>query len=151
MKNEQLKIFTEQLKDGRKEKIDLILAADFLDLTEKEIQTPSSITVKGEAYCLDDLLMISLEVETSIEMPCSICNSATQVPLQNKNILLSIPLSELPSAIYDYTDLLREEIIILIPQFVECKDGSCPERKELQPYLKTDNKVAPHNFPFADL
>lgn len=151
MKSEQLKIFTEQLKDGRKEKIDLVLSSGFLDLTEQEIQTPYPVIVKGEAYCLDELLMIALDVETAIEMPCAICNSATRVPLQNKNILLSIPLSELPSAIFDYSDLLREEIIILIPQFVECQAGSCPERKEIQPYLKTDNKAHSHNFPFADL
>lgn len=149
--NEQLKIFTEQLRDGRKEKIDVVLSPDFLDLSEEEIQTPSEVRVQGEAYCLDDLLMLSLDVATEIEMSCSICNTDTRILLQNKNILLSMPLSELPSTIFDYTDLLREEIIMLIPQFVECTQGSCPQRKELQPYLKTNNKDHSHNFPFADL
>ena len=144
---ELLKIFTEQLRDNRREKIDIALPPDFLELHEKEIKTSSPVTVKGEVYVLDDLLMLSFDVSTEIEMPCSICNKIVKVPLKNKNILISIPLSELPSSIFDCSELVREEIVMLVPQFVECKKGACPERPELKPYLKKD----PHNFPFADL
>jgi uncharacterized metal-binding protein YceD (DUF177 family) len=145
--SEPLKIFTEQLRGDVREKIDVTLPSDFLDLHEKEIQTPAPVMVKGEVYTLDDLLMLSLSVATEVLMPCSICNTSTRVLLQNKNILISLPLSELPSSIYDASDLVREEIVMLLPQFVECKKGACPQRQELKPYLK---KEAP-NFPFADL
>lgn len=148
---EQLKIFTQQLRNGYKEKIDLKIAPDFLDLLEKEIRTPSPVMIKGEAYCIDDLLMIALDASTEIEMPCSICNTSARVLLENKNILLSIPLSELSSAIVDYTELLREELVMLIPQFIECNQQACPQRKEIQPYLKTSSEEKGHNFPFADL
>jgi len=144
---EQLKIFTEQFRDDHREKIDVVLSPEFLDLQEKEIKTSSPVTVKGEVYVLDDLLMLSFDLSTEVEMPCSICNKIVKVPLKNKNILISIPLSELPSSIFDCSDLVREEIVMLVPQFVECKKGACPERPELKPYLKK----AVQNFPFADL
>lgn len=144
---EELKIFTEQLKGDRRQKIDTRLPPDFLDLVEKEVKTPSPVNVKAEAHILDDLLMLQLDVATDIEMPCSICNTSTIVPLQNKNILISIPLSELSTSIYDISGLVREEILLLIPQFIECKKGACPERKAINPFLKHEKK----NFPFADL
>ena len=142
-----MQIFTEQLRDDRRQKFDTQLSPDFLDLHENEVKNQSPVIVKGEAYVLDDLLMLQFDLSTEIEMPCSICNATTKVPLQNKNILTSIPLSELPSSIYDATGVVREEIVMLIPQFVECKKGACPERKTLNPYLKQEKK----NFPFADL
>ncbi|MGD0665665.1 MAG: hypothetical protein ABSA17_08085 [Rhabdochlamydiaceae bacterium] len=145
--NEQLKIFTERLRNDHHEKFDLALPPAFLELNEKEIRAESPVAVKGEAYVLDDLLMLSFNLSTDVEMPCSICNAPTKVRLQNKNILISLPLSELPSAVYDPTDLIREEVVMLIPQFVECKKGACPARKELNPYLKKETQ----NFPFADL
>jgi uncharacterized metal-binding protein YceD (DUF177 family) len=148
---EQLKIFTEQLQEGQKEIINLVLNPNFLELTEQEVKTPSPVHVEGEVYCIDDLLMLSLSFSTEIEMPCSICNKVARVPLQNKDIILSLPFSELPSPIFDYTQLLREEILILIPQFTECHPKGCPQRKELQPYLKTEDKKKPPHFPFADL
>lgn len=148
---EQLKIFTEQLKNDHHEKIDAVLSPEFLDLHEQEMSTPAPVVVKGEAYVVDDLLMLSLAVCTDIEMPCSICNAPTRVSLQNKNIFTSIPLSELPSSIFDCSTLIREEILMLLPQFVECKNGACPERQALKSYLKSDKKSETQNFPFADL
>ena len=148
---EQLKIFTEQLKDDHREKIDASLSPEFLDLHEKEIKTSSPIVVKGEAYVVDDLLMLSVSIKTEVEMPCSVCNAAVRVPVQNKDIFISIPLSELPSSIFDCSDLIREEVLILLPQFVECKKGACPERQTLKSYLKTGKKKETQNFPFADL
>lgn len=144
---EQLKIFTQQLTNDHHEKIDLTLSPEFLDLHEKEIKTPSPVTLKGEAYVIDDLLMLSFHLATDVEIPCSICNSPTKVRLQNKDILISLPLSELPSSVFDYSDLIREEVVMLLPQFVECKKDACPERAQLKPFLKQEKK----NFPFADL
>ena len=64
---EQLKIFTQQLGYDQRKKIDVTLPPDFLDLHEKEIKTPSPIVIKGEAYVLDDLLMLSFSLSTEVE------------------------------------------------------------------------------------
>lgn len=131
----------------REQKIDEILPPEFLQLHEKEIGTPTPITVKGQAEAQDDLLILTLEVATEVGMPCSICNVPTKVALQNKDIIITIPLSEIPSSAYDCTEVVREEVVMLLPQFVECKEGACPMRKEIKPFLKQEKK----NFPFADL
>lgn len=144
---EQLKIFTEQLRNDHREKLQLSLPPDFLDLHEKDVNATSPVAIKGEVYVMDDLLMLSFDLSTEVEMPCSICNKLVKIPLKNKNILISIPLSELPSSVFDCSELVREEIVMLIPQFVECKPGACPQRQELKSYLKKDSQ----NFPFADL
>lgn len=140
-----MKIYIDRLHDH--EHFEATLPPAFLDLHEKDIATPAPVIVQGEASIVDDLLMLTLSVKTEIEMPCSICNAVTRVPLENKNILISIPLSEISSAVFDCTDAVREEVVMLIPPFVECKQGACPQRDTLRPFLKKETQ----NFPFADL
>ncbi len=149
--HDQLTIFTERLCPGRPEKNDLTLPPEFLGLGEEDIRFSSPLTLQGEMCRMDDLILITLAAQMTIEMPCSICNTLTTLPLQNKNILLSIPLSDVPAGSFNYTDLLREEVIMSLPQFIECHEGACPKRKEVQSFLKSAEKQAPTYFPFAEL
>lgn len=148
---EPLKIFTEQLRDERHEKIQATLPPEFLELSEKEVSACSPVVIEGEAYALDELLMVEVAVRAEIEMVCSVCNRPVRVTLENKNILISIPFSELPSSVFDCSTLIREEIVMLIPQFIECKQEGCPERQVLKQYLKSEKKHEAQNFPFAGL
>jgi uncharacterized metal-binding protein YceD (DUF177 family) len=146
-----LKIFTEQLRAGKREEIEHILPPDFLDIQESDLVFHSPIHLKGEAYATDEHLILQLSAHTELKMPCSICNEMTFVSLKTEEIYHTILFIDLKSTIFDFTDLVREEIVLLIPPFVECQQGKCPHRTDVSKFMKT-KAVSPQNhFPFADL
>lgn len=146
-----LKIFTEQLRHGKREMIEHVLPSDLLDLNEPDISFHSPVHLKGEAYETDEHLILHLFAHTEVQMPCSVCNQMTVVPLQAEDIYHTIPLNELKSTIFDFTDIVREELVLLIPQFVECQEGKCPERSTVTKFMKSPKVSDEHHFPFADL
>jgi uncharacterized metal-binding protein YceD (DUF177 family) len=146
-----LKIFTEQLRNGKREVIEHTLPSEFLDIHESDLSFQGPIDLKGEAYATDEHLILHLSAHAEVQMPCSICNQMTQVSLKAEDIYHTIPFDDLKSTIFDFTDLLREEIVLLIPQFVECQQGQCPDRTDVSKFMKS-KAVSPQNhFPFADL
>jgi uncharacterized metal-binding protein YceD (DUF177 family) len=146
-----LKIFTEQLWDGKREEIEHVLPPDFLGINESGLIFHSPIYLKGEAYVTDEDLILQLSAHTEVKMTCSICNEMTFVTLKTEELFHTILLADLKSTTFDFTDILREEIVILIPQYVECQQGKCPERKIVSKFMKS-KAVSPQNhFPFADL
>ncbi|MGR3973051.1 MAG: hypothetical protein QRY72_00500 [Candidatus Rhabdochlamydia sp.] len=147
---EDLILFIDRLEEGQEELINHTLAGSFLGIHEEEIQTPHPVMIKGKASCICSFLMLSLEVSTVIVMPCSICNALTTVCLSNQDISYSLPLSDLPSSQFDYTELVREEIVMMIPQFTHCSQGNCPKREGINQYCKK-NVPSSQNFPFAQL
>ena len=145
-----LKIHTQQLRDGKRQEIEHVLPPDFLQVEEQDLVFKSPIYLKGEAYVTDDHLILQLSAQTEVMMHCNLCNEMIFIPLQTEEIYHTIPLSELDSTIFDFSDLVREEIILLIPQFVECQGGRCPQRNLLSKLMKTKANSTPHHTPFSD-
>src|SRR5579863_7200544 len=131
-----LKIFTEQLRDGKREQFEHVLPPDFLALSEPDLIFHHPIYLKGEVYATDEDLILQLSAHTEVKMPCSICNEMTFVTLKTEELYHTILLNELESTTFDFTDILREEIVILIPRYVECQQGKCPERKVISKFIK---------------
>ncbi len=150
-----LKIFTEQLRDGKREEIEHALPPDFLAIQEPDLTFHSPIHLKGEAYATDDYLVLQLSAHTEVQMPCSICNEMTFITLKTEEIYHTIFFCDLTSTTFDFTDIVREEIVILIPQFVECQQGACPDRTQISKFMKNKAVSTPssaeNHFPFADL
>ncbi len=146
----ELKIFVEQLKDGHKEKIQLTLPADFLQMQEKELEVIRPVEISGEAYTTDDSLILHLNCRTAVRMPCAVCNDPAEIELSASDIYFSQPFEELKSEIFDYAFVVREELLLLLPQFAECK-GKCSKRKDLEALLKKKPAAANVQYPFADL
>ena len=46
---------------------------------------------------------------------------------------------------------LMEAILLQVPDFVECHDGDCPERKNISKFLKKDGAGKNEYQPFKDL
>ncbi|MBI2742570.1 MAG: hypothetical protein HYX48_01470 [Chlamydiales bacterium] len=144
-----MKIHIDRLRDGRVEKIEETLSPEFLEVSEEELAFKETITVKGEAYLAEDHLFITLNGETTLQMPCQICNRTTKLPLIIEKFTHAEELTDIKSAIYDAAPLLREAILLQIPPFAECAGNSCPERGSLNKYLK--DRENPIHFPFAGL
>lgn len=147
----QLIIYTEQLKNGRKECIKLTVDPSFLDVHEKEVSFETPVHIEGEAYVTEDHLVLQLSCSTRVKLLCTICNDPLFFPLHISKIYYTLDLNQLPSAIFDYSSLIREELLLLIPPFAECNCGQCPERKSISSLLKNKKATDPMHSPFSNL
>lgn len=149
----QFKIYIDRLKHEEKESIDQEVPSEFLDVREEDLSFPTPVKIKGEAYLADEHLILHLHLKTTAALPCAICNQLVQIPISIDDFYHSEPIDELRSPTFDYTEALREAILLQVPPFAECHRGNCPERATISPYLKKkDPKTeTPSHFPFADL
>lgn len=144
--NSELKIYIDRLTDERIETIAATLDPSFMDIQEKDLQFPSPITISGKAYIADEHLVLHLNINTDLRIPCSICNKPVKVLIEISHLYHTEELSAIKNHIYDYTTPIREGILLEVPSYVECK-GKCPEREKLKEYISKGST----QFPFADL
>lgn len=130
------KIFVDQLKKGHVEKIDESFDPDFMLVQEKDLAFEDPIKVKGEAYTAEGELILHLDLATEATLPCSICNGPAKVPIHVKNFYHNEPLAEIKSGVFSMRDVIRDAILLDTPPFAECHEGHCPERKDIEKYLK---------------
>ncbi len=149
--NEPFQIWIDRLKGGRTEKIAESFAPAFLAIQEKELYFDTPVVVKGEAYLSEDQLILHLKASTKATMPCSICNEMFQVELKIENFYHTQPIEEIPSAIFDFRETLREALLLELPQYAECSRGKCPKRGSIAPYLRSEALKEKNYFPFKDL
>ncbi len=143
------KIYIDRLKAGQTEEIEEEIPSDFLDVNEKDLSFPDPVKIHGETYLAEDHLVIHLQIETTIRLPCSICNEPLLIAVVVNDFYHTEPIKELRSPIFDYTPALREAILLQIPSFAECHQGHCPEREQINKYLKKASP--PVTYPFRDL
>jgi uncharacterized metal-binding protein YceD (DUF177 family) len=146
------KIWIDRLKDGQTQKIDTLLPSTFLDINEKELQFPLPVKVLGEAYLADTHLVLHLNASTEALMPCAICNEMIETTIQIKDFYHTEPLEDIREAIFDFNLILREALLLEIPQYVECNEGKCSQRELISPFLRKKKQAEPDvHFPFSGL
>ncbi len=141
-----LKIYIDRLGDGQTEKIDETLSPEIMDVHEKDLQFKHPVQLSGKAYLAEDHLIIQLKIKTEAEIPCLICNERIQKKIVISSFYHTEEVANIKGHIYDYTDPMREAVLLEVPSFVECM-GNCPKRAELKNYLDKGET----QFPFADL
>lgn len=152
---DNLKVYIDRLKGGAMQKIAETLPPDFLDIKEEELVFKGPVRIRGEVYLADDYLVIQLNMETTAQLPCSICNEIISFPVVIKNAYITQPLSEIKGAVIDLTEKIRETILLQTPLFTECNNGKCPERENIKKFLKVEDKPSDPedvtHFPFSNL
>lgn len=154
--DDAFKIYVDQLRDGHSEKIDETLDPSFIDLHDPDLTFQDPVRMTGEAYLADSDFVIRFDVDTVAVVPCAICNAMIKVPVQIRDAYIVAPRAEIKSGIFNFKELLREQIVLDAPQHVECGGGQCPHRKEIAKFLKessedSDEKGDDYYRPFADL
>lgn len=148
----ELKIYTDRLKDEQAEKFAGQVSADFLEIQEEDLTFSSPVSIRGEAYLASDHLIVRFHIETTATLPCSICNSTVEVPICLPDFMHTEPVSEIKSCVFDLVPLLREDILLQVPQFTECNGGHCPERDTMKKFTKApSSEKEDAYFPFANL
>ncbi len=145
---EVFKIYPDRLRDGKREELHLVVAPDFLDVQEGDHSFASPVKSDGEAYVSDSDLVLHFDVDTSCEIPCSVCGEPVKVGVNPKGVYQVVPLDEVKGAVYDFSAALREAILLETPQFAECNGGKCTHRGEMEPFLKKGEEF---QQPFKDL
>ena len=144
----ELTIYVDRLKEGQEELFEGTISTSFLG---KDPLFQETLFLSGKAYVTGDLLILKLEAKTAAFLPCSICNEQVLVPLILRDFYHDKDLKEIPS-VFDFSDLLREDLLLGLPQFAEC-GGNCPERQSIKNYLKEPSKedTSSVQFPFSNL
>lgn len=142
-------INTDLLKVEKELKFDEKLSFDFLDIHEKELIMNSDVCVKGSFYLADNFLVIKLFAKTQYQKPCIICNDFITLDLCD-DFYHSVPMEEIKGGVYDFKEELRNSLLLKIPQFAECNEGNCPQRKNLEKYINV-NENSEEYFPFKTL
>lgn len=143
-------VYVDRLREGKRVSIEGSLPPSAMDVKEKELKFEAPITVEGEAYLADQELIIQLSAHTEALMPCAVCNEWVAVPISLERFYEAVPLADIKGRIFDWTPLMREELLLLLPNHVECSVKGCPKRKEIAPFLK-DSSSDDEQRPFADL
>ena len=115
------KIFIEQLRDGRTEKIDEQYDPAFLDIHEKELTFEELVVVKGEAYLAENDLILHLEINTFAKLPCPICNEMVKAPIHVHNFYHNEPLESIKSRVFNMMHVLREAVLLETPSLRNAK------------------------------
>jgi hypothetical protein len=141
-----LKIYIDRLLGEKTESVREKADASLMDIHEKDLSFPSPIDIEGTAYLAGDHLVLHLKVATEAIQPCSICNSLVKFPITLDDFYHTVPLDDCKESTYNYTEELREAILLEVPQFVQCHDG-CPELSAIKPYLCKEKAY----YPFGEL
>lgn len=147
---EVFSLYIDRLKKGKEEVIDLSLPPDFMEIHESDLLFSSPVKLQGNASFADETLFIHLSIQTKAIIPCAICNEPVEVVIEIPNFYHAESEEDIKGAIYNYKDILREQILLELPSHVECHDGSCPERQNMAKFMKK-NAEAEEFHPFADL
>ncbi|MBM3191553.1 MAG: hypothetical protein FJZ63_02710 [Chlamydiae bacterium] len=132
----QCTIFIDSLRDGRSLPIQEVFQPQDLDLKGLDQNFSMPIEVKGSTYLAEDHLVIQIDIVSSVQLPCSICNGPVTLPIALKNVYITKPLDEVSSGKVSFAEDLREALLLEAPAFTECNDGNCPERALINNYLK---------------
>lgn len=137
----------------KKESKEGFFSSDFLEVKEPELVFSPEVWLHWEAYIANQMLVIQMNIKVEIQLPCSVCNQMTSKEIKIEKGYQTIPLKELSQSTVDIAPIFREALLLEVPQFIECNEGLCPERKEIDPFLKKSIKSSETEeyFPFSDL
>ncbi len=134
-------INTDRLRKSQelKVKVDFEASSDFLLTESKDLRFEEKVSVSGEIYIVDEELILHLNMVVPAVLVCNICNGDAHTEIHVNDVYHVVDLKEVRSPLFDYSSVIREEILLEIPRFVECNEGSCPDRELIKPYLVENN------------
>jgi uncharacterized metal-binding protein YceD (DUF177 family) len=141
-----MQIALDQLQDGESLTIEESLPPSFLQIDDTDLICNRPIYLKGSVTRASGHLLLRFVAQTEVFMPCSFCNEMTLVPLKTGELTY-----ESDETIFDYSHLVREEVILMIPQFAECAGGHCPHRSLIDQLRKKKSASTSYHTPFSEL
>ncbi len=149
---DKFKIYVDRLRNGKREKLEESVPSDFLVVEGDEISFDETVELDGEAYLAEDHLVLHIDATVACQLPCSMCNEPVKAEIMVRGFYHVEPAEKIKSGVFDYSDSLREALLLEAPRFIQCNGGSCKSRKELSPYLRDQKKESGmESHPFSEL
>lgn len=134
------RIYLDRLKSSASslgaETFDETVPPDFLDVKDEELRLEAPVRFHGKAYLAGKNCIVVVSLETEASLPCPICGTWSRRPVQLKQVTIPVEDEHIRGGVVDLRGPLREEIIMAVPHFAECRPEGCPERAEIARYLK---------------
>jgi len=128
---DNFKIYVDRLRKGQEEKISFVADPGFLEVPGEFVD---EVQISGKAYLADEHLVLKLQLHTEATLPCSICNEPVKLSLA-EDFYQTVELAKIPHFVFNFEDLVRDALLLQVPQTVECGEGRCPHREELGKYF----------------
>ena len=125
-----VKIYVQRLRDGQPDPLEEDIPPEVMEIEERELRFEDPIEVRGQCYLADDHLVVEMDLSSRAQMPCAICNEDVAIPLNVEGVRSLIDLDEIKTGVFDASELIREELLLVLPLRIECNDR-CPEREKL--------------------
>jgi uncharacterized metal-binding protein YceD (DUF177 family) len=135
---EVFNIYIDRLKEGEVTLIEEEVDSAFLDVTDGNLFFPEKIAFHGSAYLAENHLVVTLDLSTTYQTYCKICNELINVPFSIEGLYITEEAENISSKIFDLKEPLRDAILLEIPLYSEC-EGGCSMRKDLNKYFKQDS------------
>ncbi len=153
---EKLNVYPDRIKDGNTDEIAHELESSFMDVHENEMRFKDPIFIEGEAYVTDDWLIVSLSIQTQVQLICSVCNTDFSFDIDIQNMMHEEPLENIRDGSFDILPVVRDNILLAVPFYPQCGITTCLRRAEIEPYLKKEtpkeDEIQEHGHnPFKDL
>jgi len=146
-----LTIYIDRLKAGATFDISEVVGPECLELQEEdEVSSHAPITISGRAYIAEEFLILTLNIQAELEMPCALCSETFSYPLHLKDVLHEEPIKNIKHGVYNYAPVIREAVLLEIPFYPQCGGKVCLKRKEFEKYLKKETKEEEYH-PFQGL
>lgn len=150
MTSKPFDLYIDRLKNDDIEQILESVEPSSLGLeAENELSFSGKIVISGQAYLAKNHLILDLKIKANAIMPCSICNEDAETKLSIDDFSQTVEICEIKSSIYNFKEDVRSAILLKVPQFIECSDGQCPNRKDVNKYLNSQSKDT--HSPFSEL
>lgn len=133
--HEEFLINIDRLRKKGNLSLNMAVPSNFLEIEGDELQFGAQVDIQGEAYIVDDRLIFHLDLIIPAIVACTICNGDAHRTVKINNLYHIEEISELKSPIFDFSTVLRQEILLEVPKFAECRDGNCPQRETFKAYL----------------
>ncbi len=149
----KLNIYIDRIQNGQTDTFEETIPSSPLLPTEPGLFFDPTLHVSGKVYLAGDHFILHFYAKTQAWIPCTICNQPTGIAVELSDVTHTEPLTSFTSGIFDFSELLREYLLLEIPRFTECSAGHCPERANMQKYLKPANAPLSNSaqFPFSNL
>ncbi len=151
MSSKETHIHIDRLRDGEEEELACVLDPVFLDLKDDpDLSCTKPIDVSGATYIAGDFLIVELSCEVEFSIRCAVCSEMFPYIVTLDHVRFEKPLEEIRGKVFDFQDLLREEILVQIPHFALCGGYSCKNRKQVEKFLAKEKQEDVFR-PFQDL
>ena len=151
MDKEGFKIYCDRLSNGKEEKLEETFSSKFLAIEEEDLIFEQPIKISGRAYVVDKELLLELHIKAIAKKPCAVCNQWGELEISLSPFMHAEPLSSIKGGIFDFSEILREEILLQVPSYWKCNKGKCPQEEGLKKYFGQSKKENFQENPFANI